>query len=209
MKEPGSTGRRRTACSHAVAGGRPNASREARESGARARDRSPGGAPPCSRWRPERRPNEPRMAAHSAAPRARAWIGGRRVLRMGRVPATARGGAFEAPRTASPATLPHAAPPTRRATPTLARGLVRAPVSARSPPRGSGRGTSRPTHDVRLPHDRFDGGCGPNANRDKSTLITGHLPPGDDRSASLPTFLRTFPAANHTASIRSETFKDI
>ena len=97
---------------------------------------------------------------HAAAPRARAWMGGRRVLRAGRVPATTRGGAFQPPRTASPATRPLAAPPTRRATPTLARGLVRASMCARSPPRGSGWGTSRPTLDVRLPHDRFEGGAG-------------------------------------------------
>ena len=81
MYERGSTSRRRTACSYAVAGGRQHATREARTRGARARDRSPGGAPPCGRWRPRGRPNEPRMAAHAAAPRARAWIGGRRVLR--------------------------------------------------------------------------------------------------------------------------------
>ena len=79
--EQGSTSGRRTACSYAVAGGRKHATREARTCGARARDRSPGGAPPYSRWRPRGRPNEPWMAPYAAAPRARAWMGGRRVLR--------------------------------------------------------------------------------------------------------------------------------
>jgi len=69
------------ACSYAVAGGRQHAKREARARGARARDRSAGGNPPCGRWRPRGRPNEPRMASHAATPRARAWMGGRRVLR--------------------------------------------------------------------------------------------------------------------------------
>jgi len=45
MYERGSTSRRRTACSYAVAGGGKHATREARTRGARARDRSPGGAP--------------------------------------------------------------------------------------------------------------------------------------------------------------------
>jgi len=141
MNERGSTDRRRSACSYAVAGGRQHATQEARARRARARDRIPGGAPPCGRWRPRGRPNEPQMASHAAAlVRVRGWGGAGCCgpARAGGVPETAQGGAFEAPRTASSATRPHAAPPTRQATPTLARGLVRAPVSARSPPRGSG-----------------------------------------------------------------------
>ena len=43
--------------------------------------------------------------------------------------------------------------------------------------------------DVRLPYDQLEGGGGPGANRDPSNLITGRLTPGDDGSASLPTYL--------------------
>jgi len=40
------------------------------------------GAPLCAAdGGPRGRPNEPRMASHAAAPCARAWMGGRRVLR--------------------------------------------------------------------------------------------------------------------------------
>jgi len=147
----------------------------------RTADGGPGGAPTSRGWHPALRPFV----------RVRGWGGAGCCgpARAGGVHETAQGGAFEAPRTALSATRPHAALPTRRATPTLARGLVRAPVSTRSPPRGSGWGTRRATLDVRLAYDQLEGGDGPGANRDQRNLITGRLTPGDYGSASLPTYL--------------------
>ena len=147
----------------------------------RAADGGPGGAPTSRGWHPTLR----------LLVRVRGW-GGEGFCgpaRAGGVPETALGGAFEAPRTAPSATQPHAAPPTRRAAPTLARSRVRAPASTKTPPRGSGRGTRRAMLDVRLPYDQLEGGGGPGANSDQSNLITGRLTPDDDGSASLPTYL--------------------
>ena len=87
----------------------------------RAADGGPGGAPTSRRWDPTLR------TLVRVRGRGRAGCCG--PARAGGVPETAQGGAFEAPRTAPSATRPYAAPPTRRAAPTLARGLVRAPAS--------------------------------------------------------------------------------
>jgi len=85
----------------------------------RTADGGPGGTPTSRGWHPTLRP----------LVRVRGWGGAGCCgpARAGGVPETAQGGAFEAPRTALSTTRPHAALPTRRATPTLARGLVRAP----------------------------------------------------------------------------------
>jgi len=96
----------------------------------RTADGGPGGAITSRGWRPSLWPLVRVRGCGGAGCFGPAQAGG--------VPDTAQGGAFEAPRTALSATRPHAALPTRRATPTLARGLVRAPVSTRSPPRESG-----------------------------------------------------------------------
>jgi len=147
----------------------------------RAADGGPGGAPTSRGWHPTLQP----------LVRVRGWGGAGCCgpAQAGGVPETSQGGAFEVPRTTPSATRPHAALPTRRATPTLARGLVRAPVSTRSPPRGSGWGTRHATLYVRLRYDRLEGKGGPGANRDQKNLITGRLTPGDDGSASLPTYM--------------------
>jgi len=211
MNEQGSTSHWRTACSYAVAGGRQHATREARARGAQARDRSPGGAPPCGRWRPKGGANDPRMASHASASRARAWMGGRRVLRArpsGRCARDRPGRCiWGSPNGPLCDTAPRSAAHEARHTDT-GTGPRACPVSTRSPPRESGWGTRRATLDMRLPFDRLEGGGGPGANKDQSNLITGRLTPPDDGYASLPTFLWTFPAANDMAWIRLKTFKD-